>query len=137
MRNFAICVIFSDFEKMIVAIPPIPIIGNANASISTLKPKNVTSRGVSVVPMFAPITTPSALESPITPAPTNHRVIIVTIVLLWKIHVCIIPVTILFIRVFVFFSSTFFKNPFPRCEIVSSKTNIPNRNIPSHHIRFR
>ncbi len=38
--------------------------------------------GVRVVQTFAPITTPSAFPSPITPAPTNHKVIIVTMVLL-------------------------------------------------------
>lgn len=82
IRNFATFIIFSDFEKMIVAIHPIHIIGNANASISTLNQKNVTSHGVSVVPIFAPITTHKAFDKPITHAHTNQSVIIVTIVLL-------------------------------------------------------
>lgn len=82
IRNFATFMTFSDFEKTIVAIHPIHIIGNANASISTLNQKNVTSHGVSVVPIFAPITTHKAFDKPITHAHTNQSVIIVTIVLL-------------------------------------------------------
>lgn len=135
--NLATFMTFSDFAKMIVAIHHIPIIGRAKLSISTLNPKKVTNHGVSVVPIFAHTTTHNALDSPITPAPTNHSVIIVTIVLLWKIHVCTIPVITLLIRVFVFFSSTFLRNHFPKWEIVSSKTSIPKRKIPNHPNRLQ
>lgn len=82
IKNLATLTTFSDLEKMIVASHPIPIIGRANASISTLNHRNETSHGVSVVHMLAQITTPSAFDKPITHAPTNHNVIIVTIVLL-------------------------------------------------------
>lgn len=67
---------------MMVATHQIPIIGRAKLSISTLNPKNVTSHGVNVVPILAHTTTHSAFANPITHAPTNPRVIIVTIVLL-------------------------------------------------------
>lgn len=63
------------------------MIGRAAASILSLNPRSEIIHGVRVVPTFAPITTPSAFDRPITPAPINQSVIIVTIVLLWKIHV--------------------------------------------------
>lgn len=51
-------------------------------SIFILNQKNEMSHGVSVVQRFAPSTTQSAFDNQITQAPTNHKVIIVTTVLL-------------------------------------------------------
>lgn len=136
-RNFPIETILGDPEKIIIESAPIPIIGSAAASMLSLNQRSEISHGVSVVPTFAPITTPSAFESPIIPAPTKPRVIIVTIVLLWKIHVCMIPVMILPTRVFVLLFKILFKVFFPISSIVCSKTIIPKRNIPIPHIRFQ
>ncbi len=113
------------------------MIGRAIASILSLNPNREMIQGVSVVPIFAPITTPNAFTSQITHAPTNPNVIIVTIVLLWKIHVSMIHVRILLKRVFVFLPRILFRLFFPKSSIVCSKTIIPKRKIPKPQIRFQ
>lgn len=114
---------------------PIPINIKAKDPISILNHNKAIIQGTRVVPRFAPNNTPSAFERPIIPAQTNPKVIIVTTVLLWIIHVSTSPVTILFSRVLVFFSRTLLSVFFPRDLIVSSKTIIPKRNIPSPPIK--
>lgn len=110
---------------------PIPTNMRANEPISISNHNNTMIHGTKVVPRFAPRRTQRAFASPIIPAPTNPRVIMVTTVLLCMIHVSITPVKILLKRVLVFFSRTLLRVFFPRDLIVSSKTIIPKRNIHS------
>lgn len=136
-RNFPIAAIFLDQPNIMIESAPIPIIGSATASMFNLNPRSEMIQGVRVVPTLAPITTPRAFASQMTHAPMKPSVIMVTIVLLWKIHVSMIPVIILFRRVFVFFPRILFRLFFPISSMVCSKIIIPKRKIPSPHTRFQ
>ena len=87
MRNLLNCDNRSVFRNTMPS-PPMAIKGMMRFLMSSLKPINVTSQPVKVVPMLAPNIMPTALCSPIIPAPVNDITKSVTIELL-----CSTPVT--------------------------------------------
>ena len=92
---------------------------------------------VSVVPIFAPIITLIALVKVSRFAHINHNTKSVTIVLLCKIAVPIIPVNIPFMRVFVDFSSKYLTYLVPMFLMLSEKICIPYKKNASQPINVR
>ena len=87
--------------------------------------------------IFVPTITPTAWGRLTTPAPTKARISKETTLLLWRTEVTNVQVKIAFIWVSVNFLNIFLKVLVVRFFIASSKTCIPKRNKPNHHINIQ
>lgn len=106
--------------------------GNAKSEIlNSQNPRYPTIRPVAVEPIFAPTRTPTALTSCIIPALTNPRVRRETSVLLFKIPVTIVPTSVAFHQVLVYFCKIWLSFGPPSFLRASSNISIPKRINPN------
>ena len=119
------------FLAKIKIIHQIAMIGSAKADIlNSPKPSHATTIEETVVPIFAPMITPIALDSWSTPAPTNQSKIKDTRLLLCSSAVARVPVTIDLKAHLVYLCKMLLSVLPPNTLIDSSKICIPKIRIP-------